>query len=88
MKRFLLLLWPQKTGHLVLPSVEIQSLAPTHSEIGDQDVEARALISSELDYQSLGDAVLVVPDLISTTVSLDPSGSGGGWLVESRSRHP
>ena len=85
--RFTLLLWPQKTGHLVLPALEIQPLSSPPPRGDDQGASTGQAISCELDYQSLGETVLVVPDMISTTVSLDPSGSGGSWLVESKSRH-
>lgn len=83
-----LILWPQKTGSLLLPSVEIQSL-PISQERSQEDEEvADSSISCDVDYQSAGEAILVVPNLIGTTVSLEPSGAGGGWLVESRSKDP
>lgn len=85
---FALLLWPQKPGHLLLPSVEIQALPSSQHQSREGKETVRALISCDVDYQNAGETVLVVPDLISTTVSLGPGGTGTGWLVESRSRGP
>lgn len=43
--------------------------------------------SSETDYRSQSESLLVVPNLCSTTVSLDSSHSvSGTWLVDSKVR--
>jgi len=68
--------------------VDIQLLAPTHPAGDDTELSAEPAVSCELDYQNLGDTILVVPGLISTTVSVDPGGSGGGWLVECKDKSP
>lgn len=73
---FSLLLYPQTTGHLMYPSIYVSPI-PSDSDI-----------SSETNDESQAESILVVPDRISTTISLDPSGAAGGWLVESRSRSP
>lgn len=40
-----------------------------------------------MDFLDQAESILVIPDLSSSTVSLESSGPGGGaWLVESRSR--
>ncbi|KAL6720132.1 hypothetical protein ACLMJK_002053 [Lecanora helva] len=85
--RFPLILWPQKTGHLMLPSLEVHSLRPSPDQ-SDEENTTVSEMSCELDYQNAGESILVVPDLIQTTVSLDPSGHGGAWLVDSRRRSP
>ena len=54
--------------------------------MGEEELSRESTISCELDYQNVGESILVVPDLVSTTVALDPSGPGGSWLVESQSR--
>lgn len=71
------------------PSIEIQPVtAQRNGDLGETgDLAIESPISCETDYRNQGETILVVPDLSSTTVSLDPSGSAGGaWLVESRNR--
>lgn len=83
---FSLLLWPQKTGQLLLPTLDTRLLATEHNSTeGSSAVDS---ISCELDFKNVGETVLVVPNLTSTTVSLDPGSIGGGWLVESRNKNP
>ena len=82
---FSLLLWPQRTGNLLLPSIEIHSIAGPKDGRSENDVAIESTIASEIDYQDQSRTILVIPDLLSTTVNLDP-GEGGGWLVESQSR--
>ena len=79
---FAVLLVPQTTGRLLYPSVEITPLSKAFST--DRENKERLQLSSETDYVSQSETVLVVPNLSSTTVSLDPA--SGGWLAESRSR--
>jgi len=73
--RVSLLLYPQTMGLLMYPAVEIHPV-PSDSET-----------LSETHNESQAESILVVPDRISSTISLDPSGAGGGWLVESRTRN-
>lgn len=84
---FPLLLIPQRTGHLLYPSVEITGAVPcssTHSTTEQMALE-KPSFSSETDYRSQSEALLVVSNLSSTTVGLDSSHSiGGTWLVESK----
>ena len=87
--RFPIILLPQRTGHLLLPSVDVEPSQPYDHRGADENKLSSALeISSyETDYRNQGESVLVIPNLSSTTVSLDPHGStNGAWLVESRSR--
>ena len=45
-------------------------------------------LTCEVDYQNHGESILVVPNLGSTTSSLEPDGHGGGaWLVESETKN-
>ena len=87
---FPIILLPQKTGHLLLPSVDVRPSRPHGSSEASEKKRASIipLSSCETDYRSQSKMVLVIPDLSSTTVSLDPHGStSGAWLVESKSRH-
>lgn len=73
---FALLLLPQRTGQLILPSVEIRVV---EDEDGSGDGDE---VSCETDYRSQAETVEVVTGLESTTVSLD----GGAWLLETKAR--
>jgi hypothetical protein len=77
-----LLLVPQTAGRLLYPSVEITPIWKGQRD-QDENVDEPSL-TFETDYLSQGETILVVPNLASTTVSLDPG--NGAWLVESRSR--
>ena len=80
---FPLLLLPQRTGHLVLPSVKIWALPIDHS---NQSSPPRNLVC-ETDNTTETKTILVIPSLGSTTVAFDPSESGpGAWLVRSSLR--
>ena len=83
---FSLLLWPQRTGNLLLPPIEIHSVARSRDGHSENDLARESTIAPEIDYQDQSRTILVVPDILSTTVNLDPGGEGGGWLVESQSR--
>ncbi|KAJ5753030.1 hypothetical protein N7520_009947 [Penicillium odoratum] len=93
---FTILLLPQKPGHLLLPSLEIRTFAPSPLQISKTDSTTgapagptqRHPIPCEVDYRNHGETVLVLPDLRKTTVSLSASGSPGGasWLVDSERR--
>ena len=87
---FDVLLLPQRTGHLLLPSVSIHPNLPRppSRDEGEATAAADSLISCETDYVNQAESVLVVPDLSSTTVSHDLGGSAGGaWCIESQSRN-
>ncbi|KAM5469696.1 hypothetical protein MauCBS54593_004250 [Microsporum audouinii] len=87
-RRFQLLLLPQRAGHLLLPTVDVKSFAtgPGHqqplSPTGGEHLQLdtsfaprqRRAISSELDYRSHGETILVSADLQMTTINLDGFG--------------
>lgn len=105
---FAVMLLPQKSGHLLLPSLEIKAFVPSSSSgaSGNTGVTSpppaptsgsgssapqappsslqRRQIACEVDYRNHGEALLVLPDLRKTTVTL--SVSGGSWLVDSERR--
>ena len=85
-KSFSLLLWPQRTGRLLLPSVEIHAIAVAQDTVDGDGPEEPAIVC-EMDYKDQSRAIHVVSDLSRTTVNLDPSGGGGGWLIEAQSRN-
>ena len=85
---FPLLLIPQRTGHLLYPSVDITlpSRRDGSNPAGAQGGGPRqALHTSEVDYRNQGDALLVVSDLASSTASISfDEAAPSAWLVESR----
>ncbi|KAL9031770.1 MAG: hypothetical protein Q9196_000247 [Gyalolechia fulgens] len=88
---FSVILIPQRTGHLQYPSLEVRMTRPQGSKgrFRDSTNAAKEIIASELDYVNQAESILVIPNLNSSTVSLDPNDSGGGaLLVESRTRGP
>lgn len=98
---FPLALLPQRTGHLLYPTIEIRAL-PNRPDNPDQrpsggEIESRLPgeassgdvppLHCEMDYRNQGDVILVLPNLKSGTASLDPVGPGGSaWLVDSERR--
>lgn len=95
------MLLPQRAGYLLYPAVEIRALANGRgtsdslssdaeqvSRISREDSSSHiGSVSCETDYRNQADAVVVLPDLKSTTIGLDPGGPGGGaWLVDSEPR--
>lgn len=83
-----MLLLPQRSGHLLLPSISIHADAPRpQSSEGNEVAEAvdgSTRISCETDYLNQAESVLVVPDLSSTTVILGPNGRA--QCIESQTR--
>lgn len=76
-------------GHLMFPSIDIQPspLPRVLQSTGDRGDLAESSIVCETDYHYQSESIMVVSDLSSTTVSIDPSSAeGGAWLVESKSR--
>ena len=73
----------------MFPSIDIH-LSPSPlmlHQTDDQEDSTESSISCETDYQHQSETILVVSDLYSTTVSIDPSSTvGGAWFVESKSR--
>ncbi|KAJ5091696.1 hypothetical protein NUU61_006566 [Penicillium alfredii] len=95
--RFTVLLLPQKSGHLLLPGLEIRTFVPSTSPLSPSSAAPeppatgapihRHSIPCEVDYRNHGETILVLPDLRKTTVSLAAAGGGGGsWLVDSERR--
>ncbi|KAI9785522.1 MAG: hypothetical protein M1839_009263 [Geoglossum umbratile] len=48
--------------------------------------ETPATVTCETDYRNQGETILVLPNVKSTTVGLDPAHGGGAFLVESEKR--
>lgn len=87
---FPIMLLPQRAGHLLLPALDIKtfvSLSETmHSGAAGTFLLPRKQVPCEVDYHTHAETVLVLPDLKSTTVSLDGGPGGGSRLVESERR--
>jgi len=98
---FSLMLLPQRPGYLLYPTVEIRTLAngsstsDPRSSVAEQGFNVSrdgpsdhvSSMTCETDYRNQADAILVLPNLKSTTVSLDPGGPGGNaWLIDSERR--
>ncbi|KAL9122575.1 MAG: hypothetical protein Q9187_000868 [Circinaria calcarea] len=88
---FPILLIPQRPGYLLYPSIDIR---PDEQHEYEQDMRSPSLtpkpppLTCEIDYRNHGESILVVPNVSSTTVSLEPDGHGGGaWLVEAETKH-
>lgn len=96
---FAVMLLPQKSGHLLLPGLEIKAFVPgraaapppppPNNPAATPPPLQRRQIACEVDYRNHGETVLVLPDLRKTTVSLSSSGGHGvSWLVDSERRIP
>lgn len=82
-KRFPLLVLPQKTGHLIYPSVDIT----LSDKVGGHGDPQRPPHTSEVDYTNQGDSLLVISDLGSTTISINIEDAvAGAWLIDSQCR--
>ena len=87
---FPLLLLPQRTGHLLYPSVEIrhspQRLQADEDGSGGRLSEtAEETLSCETDYKSQAKTILVVDGLQRTTVVVDHEAAGNGaWVLETK----
>ena len=90
---FDVLLLPQKSGHLLLPSIRIHPNAPRPQSRDGNEISGAAdgstQISCETDYLNQAESVMVVPDLSSTTVIVDPNDSTSGpgraqWIDSQR----
>ena len=85
--KFALLLLPQRTGQLLLPSIDIRVVEDDDAGDGDHDGKrGLGTLSCETDYQSEAETVEVLTGLESTTVSLDGGGGGVAWVLETRER--
>ncbi|MCJ1384935.1 hypothetical protein MMC17_008053 [Xylographa soralifera] len=88
---FPVLLIPQRAGHLMFPSIEVKRFEK-HGEakvdpMSPPSRDPDTALTCEVDYQSQGSSVLVVPNLRSTTVGVEPEAGGrGAWLVDAQSR--
>ncbi|KAG8526257.1 uncharacterized protein KY384_000250 [Bacidia gigantensis] len=86
---FSVFLVPQKTGHLLLPNVQVHQITQSYPN-GDEDGESCVSTSSvtcTTDYVNQGETVHVIPNVSSTTVSLAPDNVADGvWLLESQQR--
>ena len=87
--RFPLLLLPQKTGHLIYPSVDI-AISDFHAGSSKNDEHGdpkRPPHTSEVDYKNQSDSLLVISDLGSTTVNINVDDAvTGAWLIDSQRR--
>lgn len=73
----------------MFPSIDIHPSpsSPGLHSAGDWEDLAESPIVCETDYHHQSESIMVVSDLSSATVSIDPSSTvGGAWLVESKSR--
>ena len=84
---FFIILWPQRTGHLLLPPIEIHSVARSGDQSREYEAAGLTELSTETDYKDQSHTIFVVSDLSRTTVNLDLSSGGGSWLVDSESRN-
>jgi len=77
---------PLRAGNALMPNVEIRAkVKPKEGEEGKQAVEGEVL-NCETDYWSYGDAVVVVPDVGTSTVGvggLEMGQKGVVWLESS-----
>lgn len=85
-----MVLLPQRLGHLLYPSLEVR-VARVHDNGRGSRVSTDTVIDDvayELDYLNQADGILIVPNLSTSTVSLDGNtdAGGGAWLVESKTR--
>ncbi|KAL8841792.1 MAG: hypothetical protein Q9170_000825 [Blastenia crenularia] len=88
-KKFTVVLLPQKIGQLQYPSIEIRTTKPQDngSLSAGAPRAAEDIITCEVDYVNQTESILVIPNLSSSTVTLDSNSSeNGAWLVEARSR--
>ena len=92
-RSFTIMLLPQRTGHLLLPGLDVKTFVSSQpsSSVSNSDPLSppqRRQIPCELDYRNHGQTVLVSPDLRKTTISLDATGNTGpgSWLVDSERR--
>ncbi|KAL8687628.1 MAG: hypothetical protein Q9224_005096 [Gallowayella concinna] len=87
--KFPIILLPQKTGHLLYPSVEVR-VSETHGQGARSDeVEEAAdgAVECEMNYVEQSESILIIPNLHSSTMSLDYRNAGGeAWLLESKGR--
>lgn len=87
--RFPLLLLPQKTGHLIYPSVDIviSDIHEGSNKIDGHGDPKRPPHTSEVDYKNQSDTLLVISDLGSTTININLEDAGtGAWLMDSQYR--
>ncbi|KAF2491824.1 hypothetical protein BU16DRAFT_565520 [Lophium mytilinum] len=85
---FPVMLLPLRAGNLLLPGVDIRVKQGKDGKEGKVDgVGGEENLTSETDFLSHGETVLVIPDLQSTTVGLHRLGPGAGSvLLESEGR--
>lgn len=87
--RFPLVLLPQKTGHLIYPSIDI-TVSDFHdgsNKTGGQGNPEQLPPTSEVDYKNQGDSLVVISDRSSTTISINLEDAvTGAWLIDSESR--
>jgi hypothetical protein len=82
--KFAVLLLPQRSGKLLLPTLEVTLLDSSieggakSADLGHGD---ESQWNCEVDYLSQGESVLVVQSLRSTTVAMDMEG-GQAWLLD------
>ncbi|KAI4258004.1 MAG: hypothetical protein LQ352_001394 [Teloschistes flavicans] len=88
--RFSMVLLPQRLGHLLYPSLEVRVAQVHDSTRGSRNSTDTMLgdVACELDYLNQAGGILIVPNLRTSTVSLDGNtdAGGGAWLAESKNR--
>ncbi|KAI4199656.1 MAG: hypothetical protein LQ350_004447 [Teloschistes chrysophthalmus] len=88
--KFSVVLLPQRVGHLLYPSLEVRVAQVQDRSRGSRDSTGTVIddVAHELNYLNQANGILIVPNLSTSTLSLEGNtdAGGGAWLVESKNR--